>query len=37
MRSLDEARNVCERYQPGLRAALAEIALAEREAPGGLL
>jgi alkylation response protein AidB-like acyl-CoA dehydrogenase len=35
MRSLDEAREVCERYHPGLCAALAEIPLAEREAPGG--
>lgn len=35
MRSLDEARNVCERYHPGLCAALADIPLAEREAPGG--
>jgi alkylation response protein AidB-like acyl-CoA dehydrogenase len=35
MRSLDEARNVCEHYHPGLCAALAEISLAEREAPGG--
>lgn len=35
MRSLDEARDVCERYHPGLCAALAEIPLAEREAPGG--
>ena len=35
MRSLDEARNVCERYHPGLCAALADISLAEREAPGG--
>jgi isobutylamine N-monooxygenase len=35
MRSLDEARNVCERYHPGMCAALAEISLTEREAPGG--
>jgi isobutylamine N-monooxygenase len=35
MRSLDEARDVCERYHPGMCAALAEISLAEREAPGG--
>lgn len=35
MRSLDEARAVCERYHPGMCAALAEIPLAEREAPGG--
>ena len=35
MRSLDEARNVCERYHPGMCAALADISLAEREAPGG--
>ncbi|ONI76166.1 oxidoreductase [Actinosynnema sp. ALI-1.44] len=35
MRSLDEARNVCERYHPGMCATLADIPLAEREAPGG--
>lgn len=35
MRSLDDARNVCERYHPGMCAALADIPLAEREAPGG--
>jgi isobutylamine N-monooxygenase len=35
MRSLDEARDVCERYHPGMCAALADIPLAEREAPGG--
>lgn len=35
MRSLDEARNVCEHYHPGMCAALADIPLAEREAPGG--
>ena len=35
MRSLDEARNVCERYHPGMCAALVDISLAEREAPGG--
>ena len=35
MRSLDEARNVCEHFHPGMCAALADISLAEREAPGG--
>jgi alkylation response protein AidB-like acyl-CoA dehydrogenase len=35
MRSLDEARNVCEQYHPGMCAALADISLAERETPGG--
>lgn len=35
MRSLDEARAVCDQYHPGMGAALAEIPLAEREAPGG--
>jgi isobutylamine N-monooxygenase len=35
MRSLDEAREVCERYHPGMCAALAGIPLTEREAPGG--
>ncbi|MFI0446679.1 acyl-CoA dehydrogenase family protein [Actinomadura sp. 6N118] len=35
MRSLDEARNLCERYHPGMCAALADISLAEREAPDG--
>jgi hypothetical protein len=35
MRSLDEARDVCERYHPGLCAAFADISLVEREAPGG--
>jgi isobutylamine N-monooxygenase len=35
MRSLDEARDVCERYHPGMCAALADISLEEREAPGG--
>jgi isobutylamine N-monooxygenase len=35
MRSLDEARDLCERYHPGMCAALAGISLAEREAPGG--
>ncbi len=35
MRSLDEARQVCERYHPGMCAALADISLADREAPGG--
>ncbi|MDI5962477.1 acyl-CoA dehydrogenase family protein [Streptantibioticus silvisoli] len=34
MRSLDQARTVCERYHPGLLPALAEIPFAEREAPG---
>jgi isobutylamine N-monooxygenase len=35
MRSLDEARDVCERYHPGMCAALADISLCEREAAGG--
>ncbi|KAB2343693.1 acyl-CoA dehydrogenase family protein [Actinomadura rudentiformis] len=35
MRSLDEARDVCERYHPGMCAALADISLTEREAPDG--
>jgi len=35
MRSLDEARDVCERYHPGLCSALAEVPLLEREAAGG--
>jgi alkylation response protein AidB-like acyl-CoA dehydrogenase len=35
MRSLDEAREVCERYHPGMCADLAGISLAEREEPGG--
>lgn len=35
MRSLDEAREVCERYHPGMCAALADISLGEREAAGG--
>ncbi|GAA2581690.1 acyl-CoA dehydrogenase family protein [Actinomadura fulvescens] len=35
MRSLDEAREVCERHHPGMCAALAEISLTEREAPDG--
>ncbi|MFI0482839.1 acyl-CoA dehydrogenase family protein [Actinomadura sp. 9N215] len=35
MRSLDEARDVCERHHPGLCGALSDISLAEREAPGG--
>jgi alkylation response protein AidB-like acyl-CoA dehydrogenase len=35
MRSLDDAREVCQRYHPGLCAALAEVPLLEREAPGG--
>src|SRR5947209_8441569 len=34
MRSLDEARDICERYHPGLVKALAELPLLEREAPG---
>lgn len=34
MRSLDTARDACERHHPGLVKALAEIPLAEREAPG---
>lgn len=37
MRSLDDARDVCERYHPGLCAALAEVPLLEREAPGGVV
>ncbi|GHG49103.1 acyl-CoA dehydrogenase family protein [Streptomyces griseocarneus] len=35
MRSLDEARAVCERHHPGLIKALLEIPYAERERPGG--
>jgi alkylation response protein AidB-like acyl-CoA dehydrogenase len=35
MRSLDEAREVCERYHPGMCAALADIPLSEREAEDG--
>lgn len=35
MRSLDEARNVCERHHPGMCGALSDLSLAEREAPGG--
>jgi isobutylamine N-monooxygenase len=35
MRSLDEAREVCERYHPGMCAALADISLCEREAVDG--
>jgi alkylation response protein AidB-like acyl-CoA dehydrogenase len=35
MRSLDEARDVCERYHPGMSAALADIPLSESEAVGG--
>ncbi|MEU5880003.1 acyl-CoA dehydrogenase family protein [Spirillospora sp. NPDC047279] len=35
MRSLDEAREVCERHHPGLCGALSDVSLAEREAPGG--
>ncbi|MFJ9520391.1 acyl-CoA dehydrogenase family protein [Kitasatospora sp. NPDC101801] len=34
MRSLDSARETCERYHPGLIKALADIPYAEREAPG---
>ncbi|HEX6521507.1 MAG TPA: acyl-CoA dehydrogenase family protein [Streptosporangiaceae bacterium] len=34
MRSLDEARYLCEKYHPGLIKALAEIPLLERERPG---
>ncbi|BFV59187.1 acyl-CoA dehydrogenase family protein [Kitasatospora sp. CMC57] len=34
MRSLDSARETCERYHPGLVKALADIPYAEREAPG---
>jgi isobutylamine N-monooxygenase len=34
MRSLDTARNTCERLHPGLVKGLDEIPLAEREAPG---
>ncbi|MFE0044540.1 acyl-CoA dehydrogenase family protein [Streptomyces albireticuli] len=35
MRSLDLAREVCERYHPGLLKALAGVPYAERERPGG--
>ncbi|MFG2000497.1 acyl-CoA dehydrogenase family protein [Spirillospora sp. NPDC048911] len=35
MRSLDEARDECERHHPGMCAALADISLEEREAPDG--
>ncbi len=35
MRSLDGARDVCERYHPGMCAALADIPLREREEAGG--
>lgn len=35
MRSLDDARDVCQRYHPGLCGALAEIPLMERESAGG--
>jgi len=35
MRSLDDARDVCERYHPGMCVALANVPLARREAPGG--
>src|SRR6476469_3092842 len=34
MRSLDSARESCERYHPGLAEALAQIPFAEREEPG---
>ncbi|GAA2565065.1 MULTISPECIES: acyl-CoA dehydrogenase family protein [Streptomyces] len=34
MRSLDQARAVCEQYHPGLLKALEEIPYAERERPG---
>ncbi|SDD17858.1 acyl-CoA dehydrogenase family protein [Actinokineospora iranica] len=34
MRSLDSAREVCERFHPGLVKALGELTFAEREAPG---
>jgi alkylation response protein AidB-like acyl-CoA dehydrogenase len=34
MRSLDEARDVCEQYHPGLCKALADFPLLEREAQG---
>ncbi|WP_035793691.1 acyl-CoA dehydrogenase family protein [Kitasatospora mediocidica] len=34
MRSLESARETCERYHPGLIKALADIPFAEREAPG---
>jgi alkylation response protein AidB-like acyl-CoA dehydrogenase len=34
MRSLDTAREACERHHPGLGKALAEIPLPDREAPG---
>lgn len=34
MRTLDDARNVCERYLPGLLAKLSDIPLLEREKPG---
>lgn len=35
MRSLDNARDICQRYHPGLCAALAEVPLLRREAAGG--
>ncbi|UQI45970.1 acyl-CoA/acyl-ACP dehydrogenase [Streptomyces sp. HU2014] len=35
MRSLDLAREACERYHPGLLKALAAVPYAERERPGG--
>ncbi len=35
MRSLDDARDVCEKYHPGICKVLADIPLLEREAPGG--
>lgn len=34
MRSLDQARAVCEQYHPGLLKALSDLPLAERERPG---
>lgn len=34
MRSLDQARAVCEQFHPGLLAALAEVPVADRERPG---
>lgn len=35
MRSLDESRDVCERYHPGLCKALGEVPLPDREKAGG--
>ncbi|NKY84037.1 acyl-CoA dehydrogenase family protein [Nocardia veterana] len=35
MRTMDEARAVCEKYLPGLRSALLEHPLPELESPGG--